>query len=58
MLSAPLLHRTLGDIIEAVPGWSPSNFSSGYVMPRDASVANWATRIFDAATIFMADVIF
>ena len=27
-------------------------------MPRDASVANWATRIFDAATIFMAEVIF
>ena len=27
-------------------------------MPRDASVASWATRIFDAATIFMADVIF
>lgn len=56
--SLQVMHRNERQVLVSVPGWSPSSFSSGYVMPRDASVANWATRIFDAATIFMADVIF
>lgn len=40
------------------PGRSPSKVTRGSVMPRDLSVEAWATRIFEAATIFMAFVIF
>ena len=39
-------------------GVSPRMRSSGRARPRETSVAACATRIFDAATIFMADVIF
>lgn len=46
-----------GELILNVPGWSPSILSIGYVMPREFSTWACATRIFDAATIFMADVI-
>lgn len=50
--------RLREEMREVAHGWSPSSLSSGYVIPRDASVAACATRIFDAATIFIADVIF
>ena len=43
---------------DGAPGRSPSRLTSGSAMPREFSVACCATRIFDAATIFMADVIF
>ena len=43
---------------DRAPGRSPSKLTSGSAMPREFSVACCATRIFDAATIFIADVIF
>jgi hypothetical protein len=46
------------DMLCWLPGWSPSKPIKGPAMPREFSVACCATRIFDAATIFMADVIF
>ena len=39
-------------------GVSPSSLTKGRTSPRDSSVAACATRILEAATIFMALVIF
>lgn len=41
-----------------VPGKSPRSLTKGATMPRDCSVAVWARRILEAATIFIAFVIF
>ena len=44
--------------LRGVPGWSPNRETKGCTRPRDLSVSDCATLIFEAATIFMALVIF
>lgn len=41
-----------------LPGWSPNRRTKGSTIPREVSTAASALRILDAATIFMAFVIF
>ena len=43
---------------DTLPGMSPRNCTSGLTTPRDCSMRDLAVRIFEAATIFMAEVIF
>lgn len=43
---------------QSAPGWSPNNDTNGSTSPRDFSVSCCATLILEAATIFMALVIF